>query len=90
MSAAVTLDYCYSEDGAVYFARGDIADSEFLAALNKEVDDGDPILSKPVEHGFMRYSPDPRQVHPVLLAFGVAKKRGAWRATWISSEWAAA
>lgn len=82
-----TLDYCYDEDGVVYFARGDFSDDVFISAIREEVDDDDdPILAKQVQHGFMRYTPDPDQEHQVMLAFGVAKKRGAWKATWVSSE----
>jgi len=81
----ITLKYCYGDDGPAYWARGDISDGAFIAALSKEVDADDPILCAKVRRGYMRYTPDPEREHFILLAFGVPKKRGAWLATWIIS-----
>ena len=82
----LSLDHCRGDDGTVYFARGDFTDDEFRAALLKKLGADDPLMDMPVQRGFMRYTPDPNHEYPVMLEFGVAQKRGAWRATWVDSD----
>jgi hypothetical protein len=84
--SGISLEYCYGDDGPAYWARGDIADDVFRAALRREVDDDDPIMRSNIKHGYMRYSPDPEGEHPVVIDFDVAHKRGAWLATWVFTD----
>ncbi len=79
------LNYLHGNEGRAFFVKGFVPLDEFMAAVSKEVEVGDPILGEKAAHCWMRVCRDFQEEHAVYVE-AKPESRGAFRVTWIQEN----
>lgn len=78
------IESCFGEDGSAYMVKGHMDQFEFKAALLKQVDSDDPILTRPISHEWTRVCRDFESGQMVFMEAAQGTK-GAFKTTWVRS-----